>query len=175
MKEKKHYVMGDAQTSPEQQKEAGIARAEHIDSIKANLENTEEARLKEAEAIDIQKIIASFPWRAHQDRVVILPDPAEYKLPSGIIIPDTATEKPQSGVIIALGEEMSVNTKIMEHLVAIRSELDPEFKDDGEKPYLVNSKLGDRVLFGRYAGMEIEIDKVKYLVMRYGDVMATLS
>lgn len=124
------------------------------------------------EQVSVQDLINNFPWTTHQDRVVVLPDPPDTVLPSGIIIPDTAQEKPQCGVIIALGDELSINLKIIEHLVALRKAVDPKFKE--EETYTVNSKTGDRVLFGKYAGLPIKINNVDYLAMRYSDIMATL-
>ena len=81
------------------------------------------------------------------DRVLILPAPAEEKI-GGIIIPDTAKEKPLQGTVIAAGEG----------------------KED-EKMIL---KAGDKVLYGKYAGTEIEFEGEKYLIMRQSDVVAVI-
>ena len=83
------------------------------------------------------------------DRVLILPAPAEEKTVSGIIIPDTAKEKPQRGKIVAVGQGT---------------------KDD---PMVV--KAGDAVLYGKYAGTEIENEGTKYLMMRQSDCLAILD
>ena len=83
------------------------------------------------------------------DRVLILPAPAEEKTIGGIIIPDTAKEKPLKGEVIAAGN----GTK-------------------GEEMVL---KAGDHVLYGKYAGTEIELDGTKYLIMRQSDVLAVLG
>lgn len=171
--EKKHYLMGDNEVTPEQRKEAGQARNEAVDSSRTLLEKKDEERQQEIASIDVNKIIENFPWRPHQDRVVILPDPADFVLPSGIFIPDSAQEKPQSGVIIALGSETSTQEAILAHLVAIRIHLGVSVDFDAPK-YVTESQPGDRVLYGKFAGLEIEIDKVKYLVMRFADIMATL-
>ena len=72
------------------------------------------------------------------DRVLIEPEPAEEKTASGIIIPDTAKEKPQRGEIVAIGT--------------------------GKKDEPFNVKVGDSVLYGKYAGTEITIDKKEYLI-----------
>lgn len=80
------------------------------------------------------------------DRVVIEPAPAETKSASGIIIPDTAKEKPSRGTIIACG---------------------PGRKDD---PMTV--KVGDEVLYGKYAGTEIQIDGKDFMIMRETDIFA---
>ena len=83
------------------------------------------------------------------DRVLIAPAPAEEKTVAGIIIPDTAKEKPLKGKVVAAGE--------------------------GTKDEKMVLKAGDEVLYGKYAGTEIEIDDEKYLIMRQSDVLAILA
>ncbi|MBQ9361866.1 MAG: co-chaperone GroES [Bacteroidaceae bacterium] len=83
------------------------------------------------------------------DRVLVLPAPAEEKTVGGIIIPDTAKEKPLKGEIVAAG--------------------------NGTKDEEMVLKVGDHVLYGKYAGTEIEFDGTKYLIMRQSDVLAVLS
>lgn len=83
------------------------------------------------------------------DRVLISPAQAEEKTIGGIIIPDTAKEKPLKGEVIATGE--------------------------GTKDEKMSLKKGDKVLYGKYAGTEIEIDGRKYLIMRQSDVLAILE
>lgn len=83
------------------------------------------------------------------DRVVILPAPAEEKTIGGIIIPDTAKEKPLKGEVKAVG--------------------------NGTKDEEMILKEGDQVLYGKYAGTEIELDGTKYLIMRQSDVLAVLG
>ncbi len=80
------------------------------------------------------------------DRVLVKPAAAEEKTASGIIIPDTAKEKPQRGEVIATGN----GTKDEEMIV----------------------KKGDTVLYGKYAGTELELDGEKYLIMRQSDILA---
>lgn len=80
------------------------------------------------------------------DRVVILPAPAEEKTIGGIIIPDTAKEKPLKGEVVAVGQ--------------------------GTKDEEMVLKVGDTVLYGKYAGTELEVDGNKYLIMRQSDVLA---
>ena len=82
------------------------------------------------------------------DRVLVLPAPAEEKV-GGIIIPDTVKEKPQRGKVIAVGE--------------------------GTKDDKVVLKEGDEVLYGKYAGTELENEGEKYLIMRQSDVLAILK
>ena len=82
------------------------------------------------------------------DRVLILPAPAEEKTIGGIIIPDTAKEKPLKGEVIAVGN----GTKDEEMVV----------------------KVGDTVLYGKYAGTELELEGGKYLIMRQSDILAII-
>ena len=83
------------------------------------------------------------------DRVLIEPAPAETKTVGGIIIPDTAKEKPLQGTIVAVGK--------------------------GTKDEEMVLKEGDTVLFGKYAGTELEYEGKKYLIMRQSDVVAVLA
>jgi len=80
------------------------------------------------------------------DRVIVKPAPAEEKTAGGIIIPDTAKEKPQRGVVIAAGP--------------------------GKKDEPMSVKAGDTVLYGKYAGTEIQIDSDDLLIMRESDILA---
>ncbi len=82
------------------------------------------------------------------DRVLVLPAPAEEKV-GGIIIPDTAKEKPQRGRIIAVGQGTKDETMVL--------------------------KENDIVLYGKYAGTELESEGEKYLIMRQSDVLAVLG
>jgi chaperonin GroES len=83
------------------------------------------------------------------DRVIVEPAPAEEKTPGGIIIPDTAKEKPQKGTVVAVGP--------------------------GKKDEPMTVKVGDKVLYGKYAGTEINIDGKEYLIMRESDIYAIIS
>ncbi|MBD8977030.1 MAG: co-chaperone GroES [Prevotellamassilia sp.] len=83
------------------------------------------------------------------DRVLIKPAPAEEKTAGGIIIPDTAKEKPLQGEVLAAG--------------------------NGTKDEEMVLKAGDTVLYGKYAGTEVELDGEKYLIMRQSDVLAVLA
>jgi chaperonin GroES len=82
------------------------------------------------------------------DRVLVKPADAEEKTASGIIIPDSAKEKPLKGEVIAAGK--------------------------GTKDEEMVLKEGDKVLYGKYAGTEIELDDTKYLIMRQSDVLAII-
>ena len=83
------------------------------------------------------------------DRVLIAPAAAEEKTVGGIIIPDTAKEKPLKGKVVAVGQ--------------------------GTKDEEMVLKVGDTVLYGKYAGTELEIEGEKYLIMRQNDVLAVLG
>lgn len=82
------------------------------------------------------------------DRVLVKPAPAEEKV-GGIIIPDTAKEKPLRGQIVAAG--------------------------NGTKDEQMVVKEGDTVLYGKYAGTELELDGEKFLIMRQSDVLAVIE
>ena len=83
------------------------------------------------------------------DRVLIQPCAAEEVTMAGIIIPDSAKEKPLKGVVLAAGK--------------------------GTKDEEMTVKEGDKVLYGKYAGTEIEFDGEKYLIMRQSDILAIIN
>lgn len=82
------------------------------------------------------------------DRVLVKPAPAETKTVGGIIIPDSAKEKPLKGEVLAVG--------------------------NGSKDEEMILKVGDTVLYTKYAGTEIEVEGEKYLIMKQSDILATL-
>ncbi len=82
------------------------------------------------------------------DRVVVRAAVAEEKSSGGIIIPDTAKEKPQRGIIVAVG--------------------------NGKKDEPLTVKVGDSVLYGKYAGTELNVDGEDLLIMRESDIFAIL-
>ena len=92
--------------------------------------------------------------RPLHDRVVIRRVEDERKSPGGIVIPDTAAEKPMQGEVLAVG-----NGKI---------------RDDGSVRPL-DVKVGDKVLFGKYAGTEFRQDGEEVLMMREDDIMAVIE
>lgn len=83
------------------------------------------------------------------DRVVVKPLPADEKTAGGIIIPDTAKEKPQQGEIVAVGP--------------------------GKEGNALNVNIGDRVLYGKYAGQELKYAEDEYLIMREEDILVVLN
>jgi chaperonin GroES len=82
------------------------------------------------------------------DRVIVEVSQAEEKTASGIIIPDTAKEKPQQGVVVAVGT--------------------------GKKDEPMTVQVGDRILYGKYSGTEINHDGKDYLIMRESDIFAVV-
>jgi len=82
------------------------------------------------------------------DRVLVEPKEAETKTASGLYIPDTAKEKPQEGKVIAAGP--------------------------GKKDEPMEVKVGDEVLYGKYAGTEVTVEGKKYLIVKQSDILAIL-
>ena len=82
------------------------------------------------------------------DRVLIEPKEPETKTAAGIYIPDTAKEKPQQGTVVAAGP--------------------------GKKDEPMEVKVGDQVLYGKYAGTEVTVDDKKYLIVKQSDILAIL-
>ncbi|MEY4698649.1 MAG: hypothetical protein RLZZ619_64 [Pseudomonadota bacterium] len=92
--------------------------------------------------------------RPLHDRVIIKRLDNETKTASGLVIPDTAAEKPDQGEILAVGTGK---------------------KDDSGKVIPLDVKVGDRVLFGKYAGQTVKVDGNELLVMREEDIMAVVQ
>ncbi|MDD7010559.1 MAG: co-chaperone GroES [Candidatus Cryptobacteroides sp.] len=82
------------------------------------------------------------------DRVLIEPKEAETKTAAGIYIPDTAKEKPQQGTVVAAGP--------------------------GKKDEPMEVKVGDQVIYGKYAGTEVNFEDKKYLIVKQSDILAVL-
>ncbi|MFY0483430.1 co-chaperone GroES [Flavobacterium sp. PLA-1-15] len=82
------------------------------------------------------------------DRVLIEPAEAEAKTTSGIIISDNAKEKPQKGTVVAVG--------------------------NGKKDDIMTVKVGDTVLYGKYAGTDLKFEGKDYLIMREDDILAII-
>jgi chaperonin GroES len=88
------------------------------------------------------------------DRVLVLRVAEEQKTAGGIIIPDTAKEKPQEGKVVSVG---------------------PGRVGEGRKRTPLEVKVGDRILFGKYAGNEMKIDGVEHVFMREDDILGILE
>ncbi len=85
------------------------------------------------------------------DRLVVEPMEKEERTASGIILPETAKEKPQEGTVLAAG---------------------PGRTDDDGKRILMDVKVGDVVLYAKYAGTEVKIDDKKLLILKESDILA---
>jgi len=92
--------------------------------------------------------------RPLHDRVIVKRVEAERTTASGIVIPDSAGEKPDQGEILAVG---------------------PGKRDDNGKQIALDVKVGDRVLFGKYAGQDVKVDGQEVLVMREEDIMGVVQ
>jgi chaperonin GroES len=88
------------------------------------------------------------------DRVMIKPVEKEEKTKSGILLPDTAKEKPQEGIVQAVG-----TGRILDNGTKVPMEL----------------KVGDKVLYAKYAGNEFKLDEVEYLIVSEKDVLAVVG
>ena len=88
------------------------------------------------------------------DRVIVEPIEQEEVTASGLFIPETAKEKPQQGNVLAAGEGR---------------------RDDDGKRVPMDVKVGDKVLFAKYAGTEIKHEGTKYLIMRESDILAIVK
>ena len=88
------------------------------------------------------------------DRVVLKPVEKEEKTKSGIVLPDTAKEKPQEGIVQAVG-----TGRILDNGTPVKMEL----------------KVGDKVLYAKYAGNEFKIDEIEYLIVSEKDVLAVIT
>ena len=92
--------------------------------------------------------------RPLHDRILVQRIEGDAKTAGGIIIPDTAKEKPQQGRVISTGPG--------------------KVGDDGKRQAL-DVKAGDRILFGKYSGSEVELDSEEHLIMREEDILAVLE
>jgi chaperonin GroES len=88
------------------------------------------------------------------DRVVVKPTPREEMTKSGIVLPDTAKEKPQEGLILAVGPGRIL--------------------DDGKREAM-DVKVGQKVLYGKYAGTEFKIDEEELLIVSQKDILAIVA
>jgi len=88
------------------------------------------------------------------DRVLVKPIPREEVTKGGIILPDTAKEKPQEGEVLAVGPG--------------------RLGDDGKR-LPMDVKVGDKVIYAKYAGTEIKIDGEEYIILRESDILAKRS
>ena len=92
--------------------------------------------------------------RPLHDRVIVKRLEEERKTASGIVIPDAAAEKPDEGQVLAVG---------------------PGKRDENGKHVTLDVKVGDRVLFGKYAGQTVKVEGEEVLVMREEDIMGVVE
>ncbi len=88
------------------------------------------------------------------NRVVVEPLEEDEVTPGGIVLPETAKEKPQQGKVLAVG---------------------PGERDEKGNRIPLDVKVGDRVLFAKYAGTEVKIDGKKLLILRESDILAVVE
>ena len=100
------------------------------------------------------KTLAAVKFVPLADRVVVKPLDQEEKTASGIILPDTAKEKPQNGEIVAVGPG--------------------RIADDGKR-VAMEVKVGDKVIYSKFAGTEYKENGQEYLILRESDVLAKVS
>ncbi len=92
--------------------------------------------------------------RPLNDRIIVRRTEEQEQMRGGLYIPDTAKEKPQEGEVLAVG-----NGKLL---------------DSGQRTN-IDLKVGDRILFGKYAGTEIKLDGEEYLILREDDVLGVVE
>jgi chaperonin GroES len=95
-----------------------------------------------------EEVNVSVTIKPLEDRIVVRPLEAETVTASGLVIPDTAKEKPMRGTVVAAG--------------------------NGKKDEPMTVKVGDTVLYGKYAGTELAVDGKDYLIMRESDIFCIL-
>jgi chaperonin GroES len=88
------------------------------------------------------------------DRVVVKPVEEEERTPGGIVLPDVAKEKPQQGEVVAVGPG--------------------ELNERGERNPM-DVKVGDRVIYSKYAGTEVKLGEEEYLILRQSDILAIVE
>ncbi len=93
-------------------------------------------------------------FRPLGEKVLVKPLPSEEKTKGGIVLPDTAKEKPQEGEVVNVGKGRLLET--------------------GER-VPIDLKAGDRIFFSKYAGNEVKIDGVEYLIMREADILGVIE
>lgn len=92
--------------------------------------------------------------RPLHDRVIVKRQEEERTSAGGIVLPGSATEKPSQGEVVAVGEGKTL--------------------DNGQKQ-VMNVKVGDKILFGKYSGSEVKVDGVDYIIMREDEIFAVIE
>lgn len=88
------------------------------------------------------------------DRLIVKPEEKKEMTASGLVLPESAKEKPQTGEVVAAGQGR---------------------KDDDGDAIAMEVKVGDTVMYAKYAGTEVKIDNVKYLIMKESDILAIVE
>ncbi len=88
-----------------------------------------------------------------EDRVLVKPSEAEETTESGIVLPDTAKEKPQEGEVVAVGKG----------------------KYENGKNVPMEVKVGDKVIYSKYGGTEIKIDREEHIILSQSDILAIIE
>jgi chaperonin GroES len=102
-----------------------------------------------------REVPVALKLRPLADRVVVKPLEREEMTKSGIVLPDTAKEKPQEGTIEAVGSG--------------------RYNEQSGKRVELDVKVGDRVMYAKYAGSEVKIDEVEYLILSEKDILAVVG
>ena len=105
-------------------------------------------------ATPTKRTATSTRMRPLGDRVIVKPTPREEMTKSGIVLPDTAKEKPQEGTIVAAGPG--------------------RLNDEGEREPM-DVKVGDKVLYAKYAGTEFKVEDEEYLIVSQKDILAVVE
>jgi len=92
--------------------------------------------------------------RPLQDRVVVEVLEKEQKTPGGVIIPDTAKEKPAEGIVVAVGNGA---------------------RNEAGQRMPIDLKVGDKIVFGKWSGTEVEVSGKKYLIMKESDILGVIG
>jgi chaperonin GroES len=109
---------------------------------------------RESGETDAEERVMAIGLRPLDDRVVVRPLAREEVTKSGIVLPDTAKEKPQEGMVVAIG---------------------PGALNDEGKRNPMDVKVGEKVLFAKYAGTEFKLDDVEYLIVGQKDILAIVA
>jgi chaperonin GroES len=109
-------------------------------------------KTREKSMKEVRKMAVTF--KPLGDRVVIEPLEQEEMTPAGIVIPDTAKEKPQKGKVLSTG---------------------PGARDEDGKRIPMDVKIGDTVLYAKYAGTEVKVDGKKLLIVKESDILAIVE
>lgn len=99
--------------------------------------------------------MANTAMRPLGDRLVVKPVEREEMTKSGIVLPDTAKEKPQEGIVEAIGSG--------------------RYNEQSGNRVPLDVKIGDRVLYAKYAGTEVKVEEVEYIILSEKDILAILN